>query len=80
VSTVYYDNAKLKDAKGTMAADLADPSLLNYPAELGGNSTGAWQSAAGEQRGDPKDKDAYMFVDITVSYKVPYKKRTRSKF
>jgi hypothetical protein len=49
VSTVYYDNAKLRAEKGEMAADLADPSLLNYPAELGGNASGAQQSAAGEQ-------------------------------
>lgn len=80
VSTVYYDNDKLRDENGAMAADLADPSLLRYPAELGGNSVNAWQAGPGQQRGDPKDKDAYMFVNITVSYKVPYKKRTRSKF
>lgn len=80
VSTVYYDNAALKSAKGQAAADLADPSLLNYPAELGGNATGAQQTAAGQQRGDPKDKDAYMFVNVTVSYKIPNKRRTRSKF
>ncbi|HEX8514682.1 MAG TPA: DUF6089 family protein [Bacteroidia bacterium] len=80
VSTVYYDNNLLRDAKGDMAADLADPSLLNYPAELGGNATGASQSAAGEQRGDPKDKDSYMFLNVTASYKIPYKRRTRSKF
>lgn len=80
VSSVYYDNAALRAAKGDMAADLADPSLLNYPAELGGNATGAVQSATGEQRGDPKDKDAYMFLNVTASYKIPYKRRTRSKF
>lgn len=80
VSTVYYDNDVLKKEKGQAAADLADPSLLNYPAELGGNATGAQQSAAGQQRGDPKDKDAYMFVNVTVSYKIPNKRRTRSKF
>jgi hypothetical protein len=78
VSTVYYDNALLRDEKGTMAGELADPSLSNYPVELGPSN--AQQTAAGQQRGDPKDKDAYMFVNITVSYKVPYKKRTRSKF
>jgi hypothetical protein len=78
VSTVYYDNYKLKQAKGQMAADLADPSLSNYPVEFGPST--ASQTAAGQQRGDKKDKDAYMFVNVTVSYKVPYKRRTRSKF
>lgn len=80
VSGVYYDNSAIFLARGETAAAMADPSLLSYPAELGGNSAGLNQSAAGEQRGDKKDKDAYMFLNITVSYKVPYKRRTRSKF
>jgi hypothetical protein len=80
VSTVYYDNAALKAAHGEMGAYLADPSLHNYPESLGGDATGAIQSAAGEQRGDPKSKDSYMFTNITVSYKFPYRRRTRSKF
>ena len=80
VSTVYYNNAVLLKERGEMAAYLADPSLFNYPPELGGDATGAMQSAAGEQRGDPKSKDAYMFTNITVSYKFPYRRRTRSKF
>lgn len=80
VSSVYYDNAKLAAAKGQTAAAVADPSLNRYPAELGGDATGAWQSAAGQQRGDTKYKDAYMFLNVTVAYKVPYKRRTRSKF
>jgi hypothetical protein len=80
VSTVYYDNAALKAAHGEMGAYLADPSLHNYPESLGGDATGATQTAAGDQRGDPKSKDAYMFTNITVSYKVPYRRRTRSKF
>jgi hypothetical protein len=80
VSTNYYDNAAIRAARGDMAADLADPSLLHYPAELGGNATGAWQSAPGQVRGHPKHKDAYMFINITASYKIPKKRRTRSKF
>ncbi len=80
VSTVYYDNKALLAARGQVAAYLADPSLQNYPDALGGNATGATQSAAGQQRGDSKSKDAFMFTNITVSYKVPYRRRTRSKF
>ena len=79
VSTVYYDNAALRAAKGDVAGDLADPSLANYPAELGG-CAGCDQTATGQQRGDKKDKDAYMFMNVTVAYKIPYKRRTRSKF
>lgn len=80
VSSNYYDNAAIKTANGQMAADLADPSLYKMPPELGGDNTDSWQSAPGQQRGNPKDKDAYMFINITISYKMPYKRRTRSKF
>ncbi|HET6226894.1 MAG TPA: DUF6089 family protein [Bacteroidia bacterium] len=80
VSTVYYDNDALKAAHGEKGAYLADPSLLNYPESLGGDATGAQQTAAGQQRGDPKAKDAYMFTNVTISYRVPYRRRTRSKF
>ncbi len=60
VSTVYYDNAAIKATKGETAAYFADPSL-NYP--------NLHNTYAGLQRGDPTDKDGYMF--LTVSY---YKK------
>ncbi len=80
VSGVYYDNDAIRAANGDMAADLADPSLLNMPEQLGGNSIGGKQSAPGEVRGHSKHKDAYMFLNVTVSYKIPKKRRTRSKF
>lgn len=80
VSTKYYDNAAIKSARGEMAAYLADPSINTMPAEPNGNIPGGWQSAPGEARGDPKQKDAYMFLNITASYKIPSRKRTRSKF
>ncbi len=80
VSGVYYDKTILLKERGEKVAYLADPSLQDYPEELGGNSTGAKQTAAGEQRGDSKSKDAYMFTNIVVSYKFPYRRRTRSKF
>lgn len=81
VSGVYYDNDAIRAGPGgDMAADLADPSLLNMPAELGGNSNGGNQSAPGEVRGHSNRKDAYMFINLTASYKIPSKRRTRSKF
>ena len=80
VSTNYYDNAKLRAARGNMAADLADPSLHNYPQELGGDASGSYQTLAGQVRGHSKHKDAYMFINITASYKIPWRRRTRSKF
>ncbi len=82
VSGVYYDNNAIKAAHGPMAAYLADPSLAHYPIELGGNSNpnGYDQTAPGQVRGHSNHKDAYMFINITVAYKVPYRRRTRSKF
>ena len=83
VSGVYYDNNKIKQAHGPAAAYLADPSLQHYPKELGGvagSKTDPWQSAPGEVRGHSNHNDAYMFINITVSYKVPARRRTRSKF
>lgn len=80
VSGVYYDNDAIRAAKGDMAADLADPSLLNMPEALGGNSIGGIQSGTGEVRGHSNHKDAYMFINVTASYKIPAKRRTRSKF
>jgi hypothetical protein len=59
VSTTYYDNAMIRDAKGDVAAYFADPSL-------GQNGwTGAYQ-----QRGDAKDKDTYMFMILNLTYKL----------
>lgn len=69
VSTVYYDNAAIEAAYGPTAAYLADPSLSNYPESLGG-STVLNQSAAGQQRGDVRDRDNFMFLTIGAFYKV----------
>jgi len=70
VSGTYYDNNKIRQAKGDVAAYMADPSL--------GKVNG--QSDAGQERGNPKYKDAYMFAVVNANYKVMYRKRTRSKF
>lgn len=66
VSGVYFDNDAIRDANGPIAAFLADPNRT-------GNKYGA-----GEQRGDPDDKDAYLFLRAHVHYKL-YKYKTRSK-
>ncbi len=69
-STNYYDNAALLAAHGEIGAYLADPSLgVGELYEAGLNPT-----AAGEQRGDEKDLDAYLFLKAQVHYKlVKYK-------
>ncbi|HEX5002171.1 MAG TPA: DUF6089 family protein [Bacteroidia bacterium] len=63
VSKTYYDNASIQAANGVNAALLADKSWQNeyvYP----------YITAAGAQRGDPRDKDTYMFAIISVTYKL----------
>lgn len=70
VSTYYPDPAIFNgDPKATYFANPSDPSRPDVCIPC-----------TGEQRGDQKDKDAYMFGLVTVGYKVMYKKRSRSKF
>lgn len=69
VSTNYYDNNQLRAAKGDAAAFLADPNKGLIPG----------QSNIGEQRGDPKDKDAYVFGVISLNYRLA-RRGARAKF
>jgi hypothetical protein len=60
VSKTYFDPDYLGQQKGPLAAHFSNPT------------TGAIPTAtlAGEQRGDPTDKDAYMFAFISFYYKL----------
>ncbi|NUM49833.1 MAG: hypothetical protein HUU48_01840 [Flavobacteriales bacterium] len=60
VSTVYYDYNSMLAEKGPIAAYFSDP---------GGHGK-SYQTATGLQRGDPKDKDAYMTIQFGISYKI----------
>ena len=55
VSTVYYDNNALAAAYGPVSAAYADPSSGAFP---------TWTDP-GEQRGDPKQNDAYFFINVS---------------
>jgi hypothetical protein len=57
VSTVYYNNDKIREAYGDVAADLADPKKSDI---IG--------TAPGDQRGDKNDKDAYLTGVITIHF------------
>lgn len=62
VSTTYVDNNWLRAERGDMVADLADPSLKeNEITTIYG---------AGDQRGNPKYDDFYMFTQVTIVYKL----------
>ncbi len=67
VSGNYYDNDALKDAHGELGAYLADPNL-------GGFTSGP--RVVGDQRGDPDDLDAYLFLKAQFHYKI-YKYKTQ---
>ncbi len=60
VSKTYYDNDAIRAQNGDIAAQLADPSIGVKEA----------QTLAGEQRGDPRDRDAYMFGIFSLHYKI----------
>lgn len=60
VSKTYYSPSALAAAGGSLAAEMADKSNNGFP----------YITAVGEQRGDPRDKDSYMFAVFTISYKM----------
>ena len=79
VSTTYYDNYALLASNGPASAQLADPNLGNFPIQLDENG----KTKAGNQRGDSKQNDSFMSINVTGSYIIKAKrgkKKTRSKF
>ena len=60
VSKTYYDNDAILAANGPDAAAMADKAL-------GLNEN---QTLTDQQRGDPRDKDAYMFAVFSIHYKL----------
>lgn len=80
VSTVYYDPAEIAANNPVLtqaAVYFANPSLGNVTAA---NNEGIDPTAIGQQRGDATDNDAYMFVFVTVNYKIGKFRKTKSKF
>lgn len=75
VSTDYYDAEALAEGNGELAAYFGSGKAI-YGEELGGEKA----TQAGEQRGDPTDKDAYVIGMITISKKIFQRRRSRFKF
>ena len=78
VSTVYYDNAALSANYGPVSAQMADPNIGTVPGATLPDGAGF-----GAQRGNSKDMDAYMGLQITIGRffaKKRGKSRLRSKF
>ncbi|NUM49832.1 MAG: hypothetical protein HUU48_01835 [Flavobacteriales bacterium] len=70
VSTDYQDYNTILQERGLVAAYFSDP---------GGQGKHPW-TQAGEQRGDPSDKDAYISAIISVNYKLLHRRRNLPKF
>lgn len=81
VSGVYYDNNAIAAAYGPQAAYMADPSLGQIPGQTNWENLSTGTEA--QMRGDSKDKDSYMSLQLTVGYMIKKKRgktRLRSKF
>jgi hypothetical protein len=74
VSGYYYDNEAIRAVSGDLGAYLADPHLGTPHLYVDGLNP----TAAGQQRGDPDDLDAYLFLKFHLHYKL-YKYRSGSK-
>ncbi|MFC2101345.1 DUF6089 family protein [Bacteroidota bacterium] len=61
VSKTYFDPDVLETEKGEMAAYFSNPSEFDDPNK---------SRVPGQQRGDPKDNDTYMYGVITIYYKL----------
>lgn len=79
VSRTYYDNELIAQANGPIAAALADRSLYNEYLSAEGKDY-SFITSAGQQRGDPRDKDAYMFAIISINYKILTGRDLRPRF
>ena len=70
VSGVYYDNSLISSEYGSTAAYFADPSSGEF----------ATWTDPGEMRGDSKQKDAYLFFNVSFIRNVVYKRSRKLKF
>ena len=71
VSKTYFDPYYLTQEKGELAKYFANPT---------NNSLPSFVTAPGQQRGDPTDKDSYMFAFISFYYKIPKGSSTLPKY
>lgn len=65
VSTNYYDPVAIAQAYGPVAAYFSNPAESKDF-----NADHIQETAPGLQRGDPKDKDTYIFVCVNLCYKI----------
>jgi hypothetical protein len=78
VSDEYYENHLIRDKYGDVAAQLANPPGVENFLDVSYNSDNS--VAERQQRGDPGDKDTYMFLMFNVNYKFAKRRRSLPKF
>jgi len=65
VSTTYFDEQALLENKGDLAVAMANPALDKTP------GVGLYSSTRpGQQRGDPRDNDHFISLNLTVYYTI----------
>jgi hypothetical protein len=67
VSTVYYDRGTLNSEVGGLSSYFSNPQLGEKP---------NYVTQAGQQRGDPTDRDGYMFLMASFYIKLETKQKT----
>ena len=65
VSTTYFDPNYLANHYGALSWWFANPNKANW------GTINASATAAGQQRGNPRQKDAYMFAFVSLYYTIP---------
>ena len=65
VSTTYFDTKYLLEKRGAMAVWFSNPHKPDY------GDLNAATTAPGQQRGDPRQLDSYMFMFVTLYYRLP---------
>ena len=90
VSQTYYDKATLANTYGKESSALSDPALSPAFIKTDGTVTPDHASPEGQgygcqtcpnqQRGDPTDKDAYMFLNFSVNYRLKSSRKGLPKF
>lgn len=79
VSTTYispnYFTTEFDEKKSNLATALANRG----DNDKGADGSSPEKTAPGQQRGDPSDKDSYMFAIFSLNYKFKWKKRRRSR-
>ncbi len=79
-STVYYDPNEIAVHNGSLGAAAAYFSNPTQNIVNASNNGGINPTGIGQQRGDATDNDSYMFMHLTVNYKIGKFRKTKSKF